>query len=181
MRYAKFHPLETTDLHLRALRMEDLREYNEGLFGNEQVARYMLFSPHKNLLQSQESLKRKIDRYAAGRNYCWGIALRETDELIGLIELVRLEEQENCASFVYMLSPAYWNRGYGTQALKAVFHFAFEELELRRISADHMTENPASGAVMRKAGMRHLGKVPGKYEKQGVRFDAQLYEIKKMN
>ena len=40
-----------------------------------------------------------------------------------------------------------------------------------------MTKNAASGAVMRKAGMEHVGTIPGKYEKLGSRYDAEVYEI----
>ena len=80
--------------------------------------------------------------------------------------------------FAYMLGCDYWNRGYGTEALKAVIRFAFEELEMKRIVADHMVENPASGAVMRKAGMVHTGTQRAKYEKAGRVYDAEVYEIR---
>lgn len=78
-----------------------------------------------------------------------------------------------------MLGTDFWNRGYGTEAVKAVFDFAFRELGIESITADHMAQNPASGAVMRKAGMRQCGVTPGKYEKNGIKHDAVCYEITK--
>ena len=177
MRYAQFHPIETERLILRQLQMEDVYEYYERLFGDADVSRYMLFDPHQDISESLESLQRKLDRYDQEPYYCWGITEKDEDSLIGLVELVRLDEEAGSCSFVYMLGCHYWNQGYGTEALKAVFRFAFEELEVERIVADHMTKNGASGAVMRKAGMKHIGTEPGKYEKLGQQYDAEQYEI----
>jgi len=178
MRYAKFHPIETERLLLRQLQMEDVYEYYERLFGDGDVCRYMLFDPHQDISESLESLQRKLDRYEEGNYYCWGVQLKEGEGLIGLIELVRLNEQDSSCSFAYLLGCGYWNRGYGTEMLKAVIRFAFEELELERIVVDHMDKNAASGAVMAKAGMKHIATEKGKYEKLGMVYDAIVYEIR---
>ena len=178
MRYAAFHPIETERLLLRKLELEDVYEYYERLFGDGDVSRYMLFEPHQDMTESLASLERKLSRYGEEGFYCWGITEKEEGSLIGLIELLRFEPIDSSCSFVYMLGCDYWNRGYGTEALKAVIRFAFEELEVQRIVADHISKNGASGAVMRKAGMEHLGTLENKYEKLGISFDAELYEIR---
>ena len=178
MRYVPFHPIETERLSLRQLQMEDVYEYYERLFGDGDVSRYMLFEPHQDMTESLASLERKLERYGEEGFYCWAITEKGEDSLIGLIELLRFEEIDNSCSFVYMLGCDYWNRGYGTEALKAVIRFAFEELEVGRVVADHISKNGASGAVMRKVGMQHLGTEEKKYEKLGYFFDAELYEIR---
>ena len=178
MRFAEFHALETDRLILRRLQMEDVYEYYERLFGDADVSRYMLFDSHQDIGESMESLQRKLDRYEQGNFYCWGVTLKEEEGLIGLVELLRFEEKTETCSFVYMLGCNYWNKGYGTELLKAVFSFAFEELEVQRILVDHMTKNVASGKVMEKAGMKHIGTEEGKYEKRGIRYDAEVYEIR---
>lgn len=177
MRFAEFHPIETERLLLRQLQLGDVYEYYERLFGDADVSRYMLFDPHQTIMESLESVQRKLARYEEGNFYCWGVELKEEPGLMGLVELVRLDEQADTCSFAYMLGCNYWNQGYGTELLKAVFRFAFEELEVERIVADHMTPNVASGKVMEKAGMKHIGTETGKYEKLGQRFDAEIYEI----
>ncbi len=178
MRFAEFHSLETERLILRQLQMEDIYEYYERLFGDADVSRYMLFDPHQDIAESLESLQRKLERYAQGGFYCWGVTRKEEDSLIGLVELLRFDEKDESCSFVYMLGCDYWNQGYGTEMLKEVFRFAFEELEVERIVVDHMTKNTASGAAMRKAGMKHIGTEPAKYEKLGLFYDAEIYEIR---
>ena len=178
MRYTPFQVLHTPRLVLRRLRMEDLPEYNAHLFGSEDVSRYMLFDPHRSIEESRESLEGALKRYDTGRFYRWGIARKEDDVLIGLIDLLRFNEEDNSCSFVYMLGKAHWNQGYGTEALKAVIRFAFEEMDIDRILVDHISANGGSGAVMRKAGMTHIGTSYGKYTKHGVVLDAENYEIR---
>ena len=93
------------------------------------------------------------------------------------MELLRFDEDAGSCSFAYMLGCDYWNQGYGTEALAAAIRFAFEKMDIDRILVDHMRPNAASGAVMRKVGMTHIGTEPGKYEKHGRIFDAEVYEI----
>ena len=177
MRFVEFHPMETERLLLRKLQLSDVYEYYERLFGDGDVSRYMLFDPHQTIMESLESVQRKLKRYEEGNYYCWGVELKEEGGLMGLVELLRFDERANTCSFVYMLGCNYWNQGYGTEMLKAVFRFAFEELEVERIIADHMSKNVASGRVMQKAGMKHIGTEEGKYEKLGILHDAEIYEI----
>lgn len=177
MRYAEFKWLETERLILRDIRMEDVYEYYERLFGDGDVCRYLLHDPHQDIGESLAAIENIRQQYEQGKFYRWGITEKGEDSLIGVIGLVRIDEEKSECSFAYLLGCDYWGKGYGTEALKAVISFAFEELEIRRIVADHMTENPASGAVMRKAGMNHIGTEKAKYEKQCVLHDAEIYEI----
>ena len=139
MRFAEFHPIETERLLLRQLQMEDVYEYYERLFGDGDVARYMCFEPHQDISESLESLQQKLDRYEEGNFYCWGVSPKGEEGLMGLVELTDLEESRDSCSFLCMLDCSYWNQGYGTEVMKAVFNFAFEELEVQRIAAgtDH--------------------------------------------
>ena len=177
MRFAEFHPIETEHLLLRKLELGDVYEYYERLMGDADVSRYMLFDPHQTIMESLEDMQQKLRCYDEEPFYCWGVERKEEAGLMGMVQLLRFDEQADSCSFVYMLGCNYWNQGYGTEILKAVFRFAFEELEVQRILADHMTKNIASGKVMEKAGMKHIGTETGKYEKMGILYDAEIYEI----
>lgn len=176
MKYPSFRELHTPRLLLRKLRLEDLENYHR-LGSSEAVTRYMLFQPHRNMEESAASITKWLARYPDGRCYHWAIALKATDELIGVIDLLRFDEKNDSCSFAYMLGEDFWGMGYGTEALRAVVDFGFGEMELERIEADHMAENVASGAVMRKAGMTYQGTVAGKYEKNGKVYDSIVYAI----
>ena len=177
MIFAAFRELETPRLRLRALQREDAADYFSRLAGSEAVTRYMLFSPHRDISESVASVEKTLRRYEAGGCYRWCITEKDCDRLIGVIDLLRLDPLTNSCSFAYMLGQDCWGRGYGTEALRAVLDFAFHDLLVQEVTADHMAENAASGAVMRKAGMEYVSTEYGKYEKNGQRYDAPVYRI----
>lgn len=179
MKYTEFKNIDTKRLHLRKLTREDIPAYYERLGSSEAVTKYMLFRPHQDISESVASVEKALRRYREGKCYRWCIALKETDELIGVIEALRFDEEREECSFAYMLGQDFWGQGYGTEAVGAVFGFLFEKMGIERIEADHMAENPASGAVMRKAGMVKIGTEKAKYEKNGVPHDAVCYAITK--
>ena len=177
MRYAEFEDLYTARLCLRKLRREDIPAYYERIGSSPDVTRYMLFPPHRDIREAEATVENVLKRYETGKCYRYCIALKESDELIGVIEPLRFDEAQSSCSFAYMLGKDYWGRGFGTEALSAVLAFLFEKMEMLRVEADHMAENPASGAVMRKAGMQCQGRIADKYEKDGKHHDAILYAI----
>ena len=63
------------------------------------------------------------------------------------------------------------------EALRAVLAHGFDVVGLHRIEAQHFKENPASGAVMRKAGMTHEGRLRGVVFRDGVPRDNELYAM----
>jgi len=169
--------LETRRLRLRKLTAQDIPLYYARLDSSQKVAEHMLWDPHRDISESAASIHKALARYAAGRCYRWGIALREDDGLIGVIELLKFDEAANTCGFAYMLGEDFWGQGYGSEALEAALGFAFTRLKVSAVLSDHFAENPASGGAMRKAGMHYLRTVPGKYEKHGVRHDALEYRI----
>jgi RimJ/RimL family protein N-acetyltransferase len=60
-------------------------------------------------------------------------------------------------SFGYALHRGHWNRGYMTEALRAMLRFCFADPEVSSVFAEHRVPNPASGRVMEKAGMTYAG------------------------
>lgn len=177
MKYAAFEELKTEQLLLRKLREADAECYFECLGGREAVTRFMLWQPHKSLQESRDSIGKVLVRYGEKNGYCWAITRKNEDTVIGRIDLLRFDEEHSSCSFAYMLAEDFWNQGFGTEALQAVFTFAFENMQMQSITADHFRENPASGKVMQKVGMCYLKTEPSKYEKNGIFHDADVYTI----
>lgn len=176
MKTAAFQELHTDRLHLRKLCREDAAQFFR-FAGSEAVTKYMFWKPHRDICESVSSIEKTLRRYEEGNCWRWGIALQGTEELIGIIDLLKVDAAEDSCTFAYMLAEEHWGRGYGTEALTAVLWFAFEELELEAVWSEHFAGNEASGAVMRKAGMTFCGTEPQKHEKCGVIYDAPQYRI----
>lgn len=176
MVFREMQQIKTSRLLLRKQCTEDVQDYYERIGSRPEVTAGMLWEPHCDISESRASVEKALRRYASGRCYRWAIDL-PGDGLIGIIELLGFDEEKETCSFAYMLCPEYWGQGYGTEALRCVLDFAFSQLEIKRVDVDHFTTNPASGAVMRKVGMRFQGIVPEKYEKQGKKLDAAQYSV----
>ena len=175
MNFAELRELQTDRLTLRRLSFDDLYDYYERLGSDGEVSKYMLFEPHQDIGETLALIEEALVRYEEENFYRWGI--ENEDGLIGVIELLHFDEESESCTFTCMLVKQWWGQGYATEALKEIFRFAKEELGVKKITADHMAPNAASGAVMRKAGMVQVGVIPGKYEKHGQRHDAIVYEL----
>ena len=175
--WCELRPLETEHLLLRRVVKEDAPAYFRNLGSSSAVTKGMLFDPHEDLAQSVASIEKTLRRYDEGRCYRWAVTRKEEEELIGIVELLRFCEEDSSCSFAYMLAEMHWGKGYGTEILKSVFSFAFREMGVKVIRADHFADNPASGRCMEKAGMKRFGVETGKYVKHGVAHDAVLYQL----
>lgn len=69
-------------------------------------------------------------------------------ELVGGIGLAATAEGE--VELGYWIASACWNRGYVTEAGRAVLGIARDSLRLCRIVSGHFVDNPASGRVLEK-------------------------------
>ena len=106
----------------------------------------------------------------------FAITLRHTGELVGAMGLVISREHDR-AEIGYWIAVEHWNRGYATEAGRAVMRYGFEEFNLNRILALVFARNPASGRVLQKLGMRHEGSLREHLVKWGERIDVELYGI----
>jgi len=107
----------------------------------------------------------------------WAITRRETGELIGAISLMKLDHRARLAETGYWVAKDHWGHGFCTEAARAVIDHAFDVLNLNRVHAHHMVRNPASGAVLRKIGMRYEGRRRQHLERWGKLEDIELFGI----
>ena len=135
------------------------------------------FLPHPLDRQAaQDWIMDRVKDQAAGTAVTFAITLAENTAVIGSIglELIPAHEQGRLS---YWLGRAYWNRGYGTEAVKSLVEYGFTRLKLHRIYAPHFHTNPASGRVLQKVGMTHEGRLREHYLRFGQRIDVELYGV----
>ena len=168
--------LYTERLVLRKLNAndaQDIFEYSQ----DPEVARYVLWYPHKSLSESRFFLKCLMRQYRNQEPASYGIALRDTGKVIGTIGFSYINEEHLCAEIGYSLARNQWNKGIMTEALSAMIDYGFNRLRLHRIEATHDVRNPSSGRVMEKCLMHHEGVMKGKLYSKGEYIDLALYSI----
>ncbi|MDO4546912.1 MAG: GNAT family N-acetyltransferase [Clostridia bacterium] len=168
--------VKTPRLTIRRMTMKDavdIFEYSR----DERVARHVLWSAHTSIGESRSYIRSMIRRYRAGDAASYAIEFNSTGRVIGTIGFMCYKEEHNCVEIGYSLSRRYWNQGLMTEAVKAVIDYGFDKLNLHRIEAQHEIDNPASGAVMRKAGMKYEGRLRQRLMNKGKYVDVDLYAI----
>jgi [ribosomal protein S5]-alanine N-acetyltransferase len=151
--------IETDRLKLRRLKYADSQTVFDHWLSDERVADNRVSAAHRSVAETAERVADIIGKYER-KDFCWwGIELKSTGELAGEIDLYNFDATAGNCSVSYSLGYEWWNKGYGTEALKAVVNFGFMEMNLHKIAAAHNTDNPASGKVMMKAGMKQEGTV----------------------
>ena len=170
--------LEKHDLVLRRPRLKDAKDVFS-YASDKEVARYVLWTPHRSIAETRSCLRELIHRARRGYPSSWAVVHRGTDRVIGTIGFVWYSHENHSAEIGYSLSRKYWNRGYATQAVRAVISRAFSDLPLNRIEAQHDLRNPASGKVLEKSGFRKEGILRSRIVNKGEYIDVALYAILK--
>lgn len=144
----------TTRLKLRRISLYDVPAIYTNINSDERVTDNLVRGAHKDSEETLDMVNEIISKYEDTSFYHWGIELIDSKELIGMIDLYGFDFNENKCNVGYEIGYNWWNKGYGTEALKAAVDFAFNQININEISATHNTDNPASGRIMEKAGMQ---------------------------
>ncbi len=167
--------LHTSRLLLRPFEPADAEAVHH-LAGSRDVAAGT-FLPHPMDRQAAHDwVTGRLTDQSAGTSVTFAVTLAESGQVIGSIglELVLAHEQGRLS---YWLGKTYWNRGYGTEAVRALLDYGFTSLKLHRIYAPHFHTNPASGRVLQKVGMTHEGRLREHYLRFGTRIDVEMYGL----
>ena len=153
-------PFDSARLHYRPLTAAD----TAGMFALDSdpaVHRYLGGIGGRMVTEPAQSLDviRYIQQqYAAVGIGRWAVVLRETGEFMGWagLKLVAgpLNDETNFYDLAYRFIPRFWSQGYGFEAARAWFDYAFETLRLTRICAYADWHNVASRRILTKIGMR---------------------------
>ncbi len=104
------------------------------------------------------------------------ITLAKKGTVIGAIGL-EFTKSYHHAELGYWLGKPFWGMGYATEATKRIVHHGFMDLKLHRIHAFHLSQNPASGNVLKKLGMLHEGSMREHILKWGEYLNTEFYGI----
>lgn len=120
----------------------------------------------------------KMSKEAFDNNTGYTFAIRNKEgQIMGAIGLH--DRDDDKAELGYWIGIPYWDKGYVTEAAKAIIDFGLNELKLNKIFATHFLHNPASGRIMEKIGMEQEAVLIKEVKKDGEYFDLVRYCILK--
>jgi RimJ/RimL family protein N-acetyltransferase len=135
----------------------------------------ILMDDEPAMMWSQEKNKEWLEKEhkKAGTNqFTFPLRTIEDDRLIGFVGLFAIKWNHGEAWLGIGLGErAYWGRGYGTDAVRLILCYAFDELNLHRVSLDVFEYNQRAIRAYEKAGFTIEGRARGEVLRQGRRWD----------
>jgi len=125
----------------------------------------------------EEWLKEDSDQQNA-KQWMFDIHTLADDRLIGYVLLFYQSIAQGDAWVgIGLGAREYWGKGYGTDAMALILYYAFEELNLHRVSLGVLAYNPRAIRAYEKAGFVVEGAERRVANKDGVRYDAWIMGI----
>ena len=149
--------IETPRLILRMAQMSDAEPMFRNWASDPEVTKFLTWPTYQSIDSAYTILDIWIKEYEKPDFYQWMIELKEIGEPIGSISVVRYRDEIAAAEIGYCIGQSWWHKGIMTEALTAVMQFLFTEVGMNRIEAKHDINNPHSGGVMKKCGMKYEG------------------------
>jgi RimJ/RimL family protein N-acetyltransferase len=153
--FAPSLPIETERLRLRAYAPDDL-EAVLGMFGREDVSRYLMWEPmgRDEIAALIERRMRQTSVEKHGEGLGLAVEERATGRFVGEVILRWLSQESRQGEIGWSLHPDAQGKGYATEAAREMLRLGFDDLGLHRIIAECDPRNDASIRLMERLGMR---------------------------
>jgi [ribosomal protein S5]-alanine N-acetyltransferase len=146
--------IHTPRLLLRQTTPDDASAIFNTYARDEEVTRYMIWQPHKTIVDTQDFLQRCDDAWKQATGFPWAIIRKEDDALIGMFELRIMQHR---AELGYVLAQSVWGQGLIPEAALQVMQWLRAQPSIYRTWAICDVENKASARVLEKIGLQLEG------------------------
>lgn len=164
--------LETERLILRKFTENDLDAIYK-IFSDKEVNTFLPWFPLKTFNDAKAFFETRFaEKYDEERAYNYAICLKENDYPIGYVNV----DMNKSYDFGYGLRKEFWHRGIVTEAGKAVI----EQLKndgIPFITATHDVNNPKSGKVMKRLGMKYKYSYEEQWQPKDFLVTFRLYQL----
>ena len=169
--------IETPRLILRKFTPDDVTAAYDNWTSDERVTEFLRWPTHMNIETTERIVKMWVDESRRDDIYQWAIVLKEIGEPVGTISVVDGNEELDILHIGYCIGSRWWHKGITSEAFSAIIDYLFGEVGANRIESQHDPNNPNSGAVMLKCGLKYEGTLrQADYSNKGV-VDAAMYSL----
>jgi len=174
--------IETERLILREWHAEDLPAFAR-INADPLIMEY--FPRTLSEAQTKKLVKHFRDHFKAHGFGFYAVEVKDKSQFIGFCGIGYVSEKMPFAPAIeiaWRLDYAYWGKGYGTEAARAVLNHAFTDLNLKEIVAYSVEDNTRAIHMMNKLDLKKDAK--GSFHRPGLakdhpNGDYALYRLKK--
>lgn len=164
--------LETERLILRKFTEDDL-EALYYIHSDEEVNRFLPWFPLRNMEDARAFYEEQlVSRYREERAYNYAVCMKENDYPVGYVNV----SMDDSYDFGYGLRREFWHRGIITEAGKAVIEQLLRD-GIPYITATHDVNNPRSGRVMKRLGMKYRYSYQEQWQPKNIQVIFRMYQL----
>ena len=162
--------IETERLILRFMRKEDTHDIFVNINHDKDVLEYFIDKYRET--EEEMTLDKTINYCLENERYLFAIELKDTHEVIGMIlQCSTPNSVFNTSEIGYAIGKRHWNKGYATEALKAMIDFLFS-LKIHKVVVSYLIGNDASKRVIEKNNMIFEG-----IRKDDIYYHDQYHDV----
>ena len=173
--------LETERLILRRFRREDLEPAYYNCWSDEEVWKWTNYAPMNCIAdvitKANMFTDNWLNAYDNMNRYSWAVQVKDSGELIGRYFGMHPDDELRQVELACEIGQKWWNQGFMTEATRRIIEFFFKEVGMNRIFAYDASDNPASGKMQVKAGLRWEGTLRQACKCNNGIFDKVMYAI----
>jgi [ribosomal protein S5]-alanine N-acetyltransferase len=173
MEYENMMYFATDRLYTRRFELEDLEDFHE-MQSNTKVMKYIT-GRGKTKTENSGELLTIINSYNENNTGGFIMAISElNDEMRTVIGACAVVESENEEFEVgYRFAEQYWGKGYGSEILKGLLTFCFNDLAINKVISIVDKENIYSVRILDHSPMQFVRE----YEEEGTNNIVRLYRL----
>ncbi len=165
-----------TQIYLSPLTVEDVTEKYISWLNDNEVYRDNSHATFPNTREKTMAYVESVSR--TNKEIVLAIRWKKNNVHIGNIALQRINWVSRSAELAIIVGDKkYWNKGIGTEAYMLMLGYAFDRLNLNRISSGQTLQNIGMINVCKKCGMKEEGVARESMFKEGKYIDTVTYSI----
>ncbi|HEU5015499.1 MAG TPA: GNAT family protein [Roseiflexaceae bacterium] len=167
---------EGTLVRLAARRPDDIETFAR--WSNDAIYRRLIDTDMARPLAPEDVAAGPDAGESSSHSVSFRLRTLADDTLIGFVALFNIEWNNGaCMTAIGIGEPEYRGKGYGSDALRLILNYAFNELNLYRVGLDVISYNTAAIRAYERAGFQHEGAMRGAVLRDGVRSDRMIMGI----
>jgi [ribosomal protein S5]-alanine N-acetyltransferase len=147
--------IDGSRLLLRPPVLDDAGALFQRVARDPKVTKYLLWAPHSDVAATRRVITEKLN--ASDDERTWAIALRHSDDVIGLTSCRR--PVRHSIEIGYCLGRRWWGKGYAAEALDLVLAALEADRDLYRVWGTCHVDNERSVQVLQRAGFELEGRL----------------------
>lgn len=121
-------------------------------------------------------VRQKLADWLTQQEYCFGVWESKQAKLVGFVRLFNITWGVPAGEIAFFIDKDFEGKGIMTEVVQAVMGFAFEELEIEKLSLRTATDNYATQRLARKCGFRREGDLRSAFRRpSGDLIDVMLF------